>query len=443
MSAPSLIVLALLVGLTFSFSTTGYSPNIPNTTIDDCCLSMKTVSDSVAATSAVLQNLTKQTYFKFFQVNYERDCEFWPDDFVCTGDGETSPCSICECDENDVPLPFRTAKDEVSSASSSRNSDFSASFLVPQNLASTWTDYDEKDPGNVFIDLQKNPEKFTGFSGAEAMRIWKAIYLENCFTSSTSLADMCREERIFFRLISGFHASITAHVAESFHYNGGPLDLWQWKDGYSAPHMGIFLRGLGYFPDRVRNLYFSYAFVAAAFQRMHENLLEVSLHSGDDISDEESRKELRQLLDLLEDIPFASTTAWSEGGSITNGFSLQNDDSLNGQLRKKFLNISKILDCVGCQTCKVHSKLQMLGIGSALKIIVPDQGGEKGKKVTLLRNEVIALVNTLAKLAESIEIVQSFDQHVTQAKLQTTIIWYSWILVSFLVLVALKKLVMA
>ena len=32
-----------------------------------------------------------------------------------------------------------------------------------------------------YIDLSLNPERFTGYTGPSAHRVWKAIYEENCF----------------------------------------------------------------------------------------------------------------------------------------------------------------------------------------------------------------------------------------------------------------------
>jgi hypothetical protein len=33
----------------------------------------------------------------------------------------------------------------------------------------------------VYVDLYENPERFTGYAGASANKVWKAIYEENCF----------------------------------------------------------------------------------------------------------------------------------------------------------------------------------------------------------------------------------------------------------------------
>ena len=60
------------------------------------------------------------------------------------------------------------------------------------------------------------------------------------------------------------------------------------------------------------------------------------------------------------------------------------------------------MDCVECETCKIHAKLQMLGIGTALKVLLPSHND---KPVNLQRNEVSALINTFHKFSESMRIV--------------------------------------
>lgn len=32
-----------------------------------------------------------------------------------------------------------------------------------------------------YVDLSLNPERYTGYKGASANRVWNTIYMENCF----------------------------------------------------------------------------------------------------------------------------------------------------------------------------------------------------------------------------------------------------------------------
>lgn len=58
-------------------------------------------------------------------------------------------------------------------------------------------EYDD-DAEGVYVNLLQNPERYTGYSGTSANRVWKAIMEENCF-SEEGLLDSCFEKRVFFR----------------------------------------------------------------------------------------------------------------------------------------------------------------------------------------------------------------------------------------------------
>jgi hypothetical protein len=57
-------------------------------------------------------------------------------------------------------------------------------------------------------------------------------------------------------------------------------------------------------------------------------------------------------------VPFDEGLLWSSGGS----------EPLKHELRTAFHNITRMLDCVGCEKCKMHGKLNILGIASAMKV---------------------------------------------------------------------------
>ena len=76
------------------------------------------------------------------------------------------------------------------------------------------------------------------------------------------------------------------------------------------------------------------------------------------------------------------------------------------EFRLRFRNISRIMDCVTCEKCRVWGKLQILGLGTAIKILLTPEA-ELASSVSLPRGllnrqEVIALVNTLHQLSKSV-----------------------------------------
>jgi hypothetical protein len=38
-------------------------------------------------------------------------------------------------------------------------------------------------------------------------------------------------------------------------------------------------------------------------------------------------------------------------------------------IKTKFHNISKILDCVSCEKCRLNGKVQIKGLGTAMKVL--------------------------------------------------------------------------
>ncbi|XP_047251115.1 endoplasmic reticulum oxidoreductin-1-like [Capsicum annuum] len=82
------------------------------------------------------------------------------------------------------------------------------------------------------------------------------------------------------------------------------------------------------------------------------------------------------------------------------------------QCGMKFSCCSSIMDCVGCDKRRLWGKLQVLGLGTALKILFSVDGESRHDQhlqLQLQRNEVIAPVNLLNQLSESIELVQEMS----------------------------------
>ena len=107
---------------------------------------------------------------------------------------------------------------------------------------------------------------------------------------------------------------------------------------------------------------------------------------------------------------------------------LEEKQSLLTEFRYKFRNISSIMNCVTCEKCKLWGKLQILGIGTAIKLLLYSEeelhsklifNGNKNKNHDLVinRQELIALINTLNQLAKSIEFAQNAKNYEINYKL--------------------------
>lgn len=82
------------------------------------------------------------------------------------------------------------------------------------------------------------------------------------------------------------------------------------------------------------------------------------------------------------------------------------------QVRAHVYNISRIMDCVGCERCRLWGKLQFMGLGTALRILfAPDR---EVVFASLHRNHVVALINFLSRLSHSVQstrMLHTFSDH--------------------------------
>lgn len=87
---------------------------------------------------------------------------------------------------------------------------------------------------------------------------------------------------------------------------------------------------------------------------------------------------------------------------------------LKEEFRLHFKNISRIMDCVGCNKCRLWGKLQTQGLGTALRILfsekeikdLPENSPSQGFQLT--RQEIVALLNGFTRLSTSIKELHNF-----------------------------------
>ena len=195
-------------------------------TVPDCasCCTASSFEQNNENIHNILQRLRNYTFFKIFKVNINEKCTFWPDNAMCA----KPACSVFDCTDEEVPEAWKMEQ----------------SYPVNRDLTSlSFSNWDEKDeswiPQSVgwgsqpsYINLQKNPESYTAFKGAEARKVWDAIYSENCFYKGDPriVHSMCYEERVFYRIISGLQAEIGAHISW----------LYSNEDGKIAPSIPMY-----------------------------------------------------------------------------------------------------------------------------------------------------------------------------------------------------------
>lgn len=231
------------------------------------------------------------------------------------------------------------------------------------------------------VNLALNPERNTGYNGTH---IWRAIYEENCISTS----DACLEERVLYRLLSGLHTSTTLSIAKNYFPPSKRKGRTDWESNPT-----FFMEKFQHHPEYIRNMHFAYVVILRAIKKATSYLYNYDFQSTNSLEDKASQVLLNRLLDTSI---LRSCSSVFSAFDESLMFQQQSDFSLQHNFKGVFHNISSILDCVQCQQCKLHGKMGMLGYGAALKILFV-----RPESIALEPNEVVALINTAARLSES------------------------------------------
>ena len=399
----------------------------------------------------ILGELTNMTYFRLFQVDLSRPCKFWnkPEEedveteeqscsapvpetpefgigaaggFDPTAAGSEPPqmCSLDLASKDPEEMRWsppttpvdRTISHQEHVAMVAKDADDSEG-CADEDHPEFWLDMCEsfeQPAGADYVNLQLNPERWTGYNGSH---VWSAIYDENCLRGVASFDDMCYEERVLYRLLSGMHVAVNAHIALKAK---PPRRKVPGREQWSADP-ARFVAQYGAHPERLRNLHFSFVVLLRALRKAAPALTEMNLRLGQDAAEDDKTEALmRRLLDthilsscssvfgafdesMLFRAAAADMAAKDTPGTVDGGGAIAPVPSIKSQFKQVFHNISEVMDCISCQKCKLHGKLQVLGLGTALKVLLLPEHMHAN---ALKRSEVVALVNTVAKFSHAI-----------------------------------------
>ena len=280
-----------------------------------------------------------------------------------------------------------------------------------------------------YVSLVDNPERFTGYAGSD---VWDAIYKENCFSKEPQLSasagradfshpfqaandlrtviqknslsneleldDECLEKRVFHRIVSGMHASVSTHIC--FDYLNQTTGTW-------GPNLQCYQDRLATHPERVSNLYFDYAILLRAVTKLRTYLKNYTFCSGDPSENRDTKNKTLKLANTAAAYP-----------QIFDENTMFQDPDVSGDLkedfRNRFRNVSRLMDCVGCDKCRLWGKLQTVGYGTALKVLFEYDELKNGENPPLRRTELVALVNTLDRVSSSLTALNKMRDLVTE-----------------------------
>ncbi|PWY89295.1 endoplasmic oxidoreductin [Aspergillus heteromorphus CBS 117.55] len=422
----------------------------PSAMVSDACVSYATIDQLNDQVYTLLQSITQETdFFSYYRLNlFNKVCPFWSDANSMCGN---IACSVNTIDsEEDIPLTWRA--EELSKlegpkaghpgrkAQEERPNHRPLQGMLGENVGESCVfEYDDEcderdycvpeDEGasskGDYVSLVDNPERFTGYAGMGSRQVWDSIYRENCFLKPSpglspapplggiqavhdfrnvlqqelkrpdllDLDNECLEKRVFHRVISGMHASISTHLC---------WDYLNQTTGQWHPNLQCFKDRLHDHPERISNLYFNYALVSRAVAKLQKHLQGYNYCTSDPVQDADTRSKMSQL-----------TSTLTERQQIFDEHLMFQDPSAIGlkeDFRNRFRNVSRLMDCVGCDKCRLWGKLQVNGYGTALKVLFEYDETKNGENPLLRRTELVALINTLGRISHSIAAVRSFHR---------------------------------
>lgn len=150
-------------------------------------------------------------------------------------------------------------------------------------------------------------------------------------------------------------------------------------------------------PERVQNIYFNYALLTRAVSKLKNYLNNYTFCSGDYYQNRLTKSKVMKL-----------ASAASYGPPIFDESLMFKNEmlSLKEEFRNRFRNVSRLMDCVGCDKCRLWGKVQTQGYGTALKVLF--EFNENGENPVLRRTELVALINTLDRVSHSLLALDQF-----------------------------------
>ncbi|CAD2091642.1 endoplasmic reticulum oxidoreductin, putative [Plasmodium vinckei brucechwatti] len=368
----------------------------------------------------ILKELTQKNYFRIFKVNLHIPCKLQKISEKCN---EKTKCSVCECTEDEIPYNFRTNEVEIIHDQYAQE-DLKQTFIASKLYKDILGTYDPSNEGFLsYVDLIYNSPSYTAYEGKS---IWNRIYLENCFQNGENT---CTEMNNFYKIISGMQSCIAALSSEYYYLKNDFVFGDMHTDHTIKNHyikkidydynISFFKEKLALYPDRIENLYFTFAVLLRALCRLKPLFSQCKCNSGIKENDKDAFNLLNEFLG--KHYHSCSSEEFLEPIFPNHG----------KEILSKFMNITSILDCVPCIKCKLHGKLKT----TALQIALVEGVGHEHIG-SLERNEATALINAIYHFADAILIIKKFEERLKLKK--TLFIFYVVSVTLFILLVLLS-----
>jgi Endoplasmic Reticulum Oxidoreductin 1 (ERO1) len=261
-----------------------------------------------------------------------------------------------------------------------------------------WSRWDM--PSTDYFDTQTFPEGYTGYDGSE---VWEFIHERICFKGYEYDDDHWKAD--FNKAVSGLHSMVSAQVVSGIKdkidngMNFAEAEIW--RDPKKEFHRRLGLNGET--PQALENLYFCFMLLLTAASKATARLL-ADCASGkiDSGAAEDLKSALSCSLFREDSVGVASRKL--------HDHAVKDSDSVEAlwDARMRSRDLLRIMNCVQCNKCRLHGKIAVLGLTTAMQILVghSGEGSDPGK---LHRVELAALMTTLHRCSNAIKFCQQMQ----------------------------------
>lgn len=310
------------------------------------------LSDGIAKVKAggkdilpLLEELREFSFFRYFHMDMMTSCAYMPTH------EQTCAMETCEISPvDDVP-------DEMADLDETEH-DFELDSWARWDMPSDFTEY---------YDIVDTAAIDTGYNGSH---VWRFIHERIQFQGES----LPLWQADFNRAISGLHASVSSHITAA--------------QPDEDAEMSQYRRRLRDIPGAVDGLYFAYMLTLCALHEARETL-ETRSYLGED-------DDLLPIMRALTASPLLEEPALQRAAESLREHARSPQAQL-WKCRLRTRDMLRIMNCVDCALCRLHGKVTVLGLGTALRALL----GSKGRSMdtfALHRVEVAALVATAGKL---------------------------------------------
>lgn len=319
------------------------------------------------ALKETLDSLRHYPYFRLYSCDMLGSCEYMPQElFECY----SQSCEIYPIDEEDVPLDIM----EVDA----KEHDFELDG---------WARWDM--PSEDYYDTDQFPEEYTGYDGST---VWEFIHEKICFKVSDNEDEWKAD---FNKAVSGLHSMISSQVVSGIQQK---IEEGDEEVQHINPEEE-FNRRLsidGETPKALENLYFTYMLLLTAVSKARERVL------SDCENDKIHAKEALLLKSILKS-PLLDDKSVSVASHKLHDHAVQDECTVTAlwEARMRSRELMRIMNCVQCNKCRLHGKISVLGLSTALQILL-GRTGDGGDPNRIHRVELAALLTTLSKFSNAI-----------------------------------------